>query len=106
MSIEINLGKNAFKKFTKSALVEMLEDAVMAEHKRSLPSHKRGEAAEYDKDEEDEEADEEREKTADLVEETRGKPNPVEMSDEDMSDAAMDKIKQRAKSTSKKTKDA
>jgi hypothetical protein len=74
----------------------MLEDAVIAEKKRSLPLHKRGKDAPAEKDEATEEADEEREKLADLAEEQHGSPAPVEMDDEDMSDEAMDEIKSKA----------
>lgn len=95
--MELNLGKNPFKKFTKSALVEMLEDAILAEKERSLPMHKRGQKDKVEKDEATEEADEEMEKLADLAEETHGKPEPVEMDDEDMSDEAMEKIESKAK---------
>lgn len=101
--MEMNLGKNPFKKFTKSALIEMLEDAVMAEKERSLPMHKRGQKEKTEKDDATEEADEEREKLADLAEEHRGSPNPVEMDDEDMSDEAMEKIESKvAKKPEKK----
>lgn len=102
--MELNLGKNPFKKFTKSALVEMLEDAIIAEKDRSLPMHKRGKLDKYEKDEATEEADEEREKLADLAEEKHGKPAPVEMDDEDMSDEAMEKIESKAKPPAKKPK--
>ena len=95
--MELNLGKNPFKKFTKSALVEMLEDAIIAEKDRSLPMHKRGLKDKAEKDEATEEADEEMGKLADLAEETRGKPAPVEMDDEDMSDEAMEKIESKVK---------
>lgn len=102
--MELNLGKNPFKKFTKSALVDMLEDAILAEKDRSLPMHKRGKVDKYEKDEATEEADEEREKLADLAEETHGKPAPVEMDDEDMSDEAIEKIESKAKPPAKKPK--
>lgn len=98
---KINLGKNPFRKFTKSALIEMIEDAIHEEAERSLPSHKRGQKEKSDKSPADDEQDSEREKTADLVEESTGKPTPVEMTDEDMSDEAMDSIKKKA---SKKAK--
>lgn len=90
--MEIDLGKNPFKKFTKSALVDMLEDAITAEKERSLPMHKRGKKPDLEKDDATEEADEEREKLADLSEETNGAASPVEMDDEDMSDEAMEKV--------------
>ncbi len=90
--MQIDLGKNPFKKFTKSALVEMLEDAIMTEKERSLPMHKRGKKEKSEKDDATEEQDEESQKTADLNEEMRGKPNPVEMDDEDMSEEAMDEL--------------
>ena len=93
--MEMNLGKNPFKKFTKSALIEMLEDAVMSEKERSLPIHKRGKKEKAEKDEATEEADEEREKLADLAEEQHGSPAPVEMDDEDMSDEAMEEIESK-----------
>ena len=97
--MEINLSskreKNPFGKFTKSALIEMLEDAVFAEKERSLPMHKRGKTERPEKDEATEEADEEREKLADLAEEKKGSPAPVEMDDEDMSDEAMDEIESK-----------
>jgi hypothetical protein len=96
--MQIDLGKNPFKKFTKMALVEMLEDAIMAEKDRSLPMHKRGQKDKVEKDQATEEADEEREDLADLVEEKRGKPTPVEMDEEDLSDEAMDKIESKVKS--------
>jgi DNA-directed RNA polymerase subunit K/omega len=100
--MEMNLGKNPFKKFTKSALIEMLEDAVMSEKERSLPIHKRGKKEKAEKDEATEEADEEREKLADLAEEQHGSPAPVEMDDEDLSDEAMDEIESKAKPAPKK----
>ena len=100
--MEMNLGKNPFKKFTKSALIEMLEDAVLAEKERSLPMHKRGQKEKVEKDDATEEADEEREKLADLAEEQRGSPNPVEMDDEDMSDEAMEKIESKVAKKSEK----
>jgi hypothetical protein len=102
--MELDLGKNPFKKFTKSALIEMLEDAVIAEKKRSLPLHKRGKDAPAEKDEATEEADEEREKLADLAEEQHGSPAPVEMDDEDLSDEAMEKIESKAEKPKRKTK--
>lgn len=102
--MEMNLGKNPFKKFTKSALIEMLEDAVLAEKERSLPIHKRGKKEKAEKDEATEEADEEREKLADLAEETHGSPAPVEMDDEDMSDEAMDEIESKAAKPAPKKK--
>jgi hypothetical protein len=102
--MEIDLSRrrdNPFKKFTKSALIEMLEDAVMTERERSLPMHKRGKEK-AEKDDATEEADMEREKLADLVEEKRGSPNPVEMDDEDMSDEAMEKIEDKVADAPKK----
>ena len=102
--MEMNLGKNPFKKFTKSALIEMLEDAVMAEKERSLPIHKRGKKEKSEKDEATEEADEDREKLADLAEEQHGSPAPVEMDDEDMSDEAMDDIESKAEPKKKAKK--
>lgn len=104
--MEMNLGKNPFKKFTKSALIDMLEDAVMAEKDRSLPMHKRGKKEKSEKDEATEEADEEREKLADLAEEQHGSPAPVEMDDEDMSDEAMEEIASKAEPEPKKKKKA
>ena len=95
--MELNLGKNPFKKFTKSALVDMLEDAILAEKERSKPLHKRGMESKVEKDEVTEEADEEMEKLADLAEEKHGKPAPVELDDEDMSDEAMEKIESKVK---------
>ena len=95
--MQIDLGKNPFKKFTKSALVEMLEDAIMTESERSLPMHKRGKKDKSDKDDATEEADEEMGKLADLAEEKHGKPSPVEMDEEDMSDEAMEKIESNVK---------
>lgn len=102
--MELNLGKKPFHKFTKSALIEMLEDAVMAEKNRSLPAHQRKDKDGAPKHDAEEEADEEREKTADLAEETRGKPAPIEMDEEDMSDEAMDKIKKKADAKKPKVK--
>lgn len=93
--MQIDLGKNPFKKFTKSALVEMLEDAIMTEKERSLPMHKRGQKPAVEKDDATEEADEEREKLADLAEEKKGSPAPVEMDDEDMSEEAMESIESK-----------
>ena len=102
--MQIDLGKNPFKKFTKMALVEMLEDAILSEKDRTLPLHKRGMKEKVAKDHATEEADEEREDLADLVEEKRGKPAPVEMDDEDMSEETMDKIESKIKpATPKKT---
>lgn len=95
---------NPFKKFTKSALIEMLEDAVMAEKERSLPIHKRGGKDKIVKDDATEEADEEREKLADLSEETHGSPAPIEMDDEDMSDEAIEKIESKAEKAKPKKK--
>lgn len=100
--MQIDLGKSPFKKFTKSALVEMLEDAIMAENERSLPMHKRGKKDKPEKDDATEEADEEMEKLADLAEEQHGKPSPVEMDDEDLSEEAMEKIESKAASKGKK----
>lgn len=88
-------GKSPFSAFTKSALVEMMEQAVMTEQERMLPMHKRGKKDRGDKDDATEDADEEREKLADLAEEQSGSPAPVEMSDEDMSDEAMEEIESR-----------
>lgn len=99
--MKIDLGKNPFKKFTKSALVDMLEDAIIKEKERSLPMHKRGKVEKAEKDEATEEADEEREELADLAEEMHGSPAPVEMDEEDMSDEAMEKIESKAKPVSK-----
>lgn len=99
--MQIDLGKlgkkkNPFEHFTKSALVAMLEDAVSTERERSKPMHKRSAGDEpEEKDDATEEADEEREKLADLAEETHGKPEPVEMDEEDMSDEAMDGLKKK-----------
>lgn len=102
--MEMNLGKNPFKKFTKSALIEMLEDAVMAEKDRTLPLHKRGKKEKAEKDDATEEADEEREKLADLAEEQHGSPAPVEMDDEDMSDEAMEEIESKVAKPAPKKK--
>jgi len=95
--MQIDLGKNPFKKFTKSALIEMMEDAILSEKERSLPMHKRGKKEKVEKDEATEEADEEREDLADLSEEMHGSPAPVEMDDEDMSDEAIEKIESKVK---------
>jgi len=98
-------GKSPFSAFTKSALVDMLEQAVTVERDRALPMHKRGKKS-TEKDEATEDADEERKKLADLAEEQKGSPAPVEMDDEDMSDEAMEEIESRApkKKTAKKKK--
>jgi hypothetical protein len=104
--MEIDLGKNPFKKFTKSALVDMLEDAIATEKERSLPLHKRGQKTAVEKDDATEEADEEREKLADLAEESKGAASPVEMDDEDMSDEAMEKLEPPAKVKKKAPKKA
>lgn len=95
---------NPFKKFTKSALIEMLEDAVMAEKDRSLPLHKRGQKEKPEKDDATEEADEEMGKLADLKEEKNGKASPIEMDDEDMSDEAIEKIESKVKPKAKEGK--
>lgn len=93
--MRINLGKQPFKKFTKSALVEMIEDAVMNERERSLPAHKRGKKERREKTPEEEDADEERDDLADLDSEMHGEPEPVDMDDEDMSDDSMEKIESK-----------
>jgi len=102
--MKLDLGKNPFKKFTKSALVEMLEDAILMEKDRTLPMHKRGEKGTPEKDEATKDADAEREEIADLKAETNGEASPVEMDDEDMSDEAMDVISSRVKKKSVKPK--
>lgn len=107
MPLSFNLGavgsaKNPFKKFTKSALIEMLEEAVMSESDRSKMSHKRSDGPDHEKSESAKDEDEEREKLADLHEEAHGKPTPIEMEDEDMSDESMDKLKKRVADTPKK----
>jgi hypothetical protein len=111
MSFQFDLGKlskkkNPFENFTKSALVAMLEDAVSQERERTLPAHKRDEDKEHKKDDDEVEADEEREKLADLAEETHGKPAPVEMDEEDLSDKAMDRLKKKVTKTAPKKKSA
>jgi hypothetical protein len=88
-------------KLTKTALREMLEDALFRETQRSKPMHKRG-GEKKEKDEATEEQDEESEKVADLDEEMHGKPNPVDMDDEDMSDEAMEDFDREAEEDSKK----
>lgn len=107
MSMSFNLGsvgssKNPFKKFTKSALIEMLEEAVLSDSERTKMSHKRGDGPDREKSESAKDEDDEREKLADLHEESHGKPTPVEMDDEDMSDEAMDKLKKRVADKPKK----
>ena len=102
--MKLDLGKNPFKKFTKSALVEMLEDAILMEKDRTLPMHKRGEKEKPVKDDATKDADEERESIADLAEETNGAASPVDMDDEDMSDEAMDVISSRVKKKTDKPK--
>lgn len=104
--MQIDLGKNPFKKFTKSALIEMIEDAVMTQKEQSLPMHKRGLKDRVAKDHATEEADEEREDLADLHEEKHGKPAPVEMDDEDMTEEAIDALEKKVVKTNapKKTK--
>jgi len=104
--MQIDLGKNAFKKFTKSALVEMLEDAIATELEREKPEHKRGVDEKKKKSSASEEADEERDDLADLHEEQHGSPDPIELDDEDMSDEAMHKIESAADSKSKSKKPA
>lgn len=102
--MELNLGKQPFKKFTKSALIDMLEDAMLIEQERSKPLHKRGDPKKREKDEATEEADAEREKLADLDEEMHGSPAPIEMDDEDLSDEAMDMVEEEVDKTKAKKK--
>lgn len=95
-------------RITRAGLKEMLEEALMREARRSKPRHRRDEES-REKDGADEEQDEEMEKLADLAEEQKGSPSPVEMDDEDMSDEAMEDIvaesdKGKKKPASKKKK--
>jgi len=80
------------KQITREGLMNIIEDMVEKELERSKPVHKRGKKEKSEKDDATEEQDEESQKTADLNEEMRGKPNPVEMDDEDMSEEAMDEL--------------
>jgi hypothetical protein len=102
MAFSFALGKDPFKKFTKSALIEMLEEAAASESKRTKMSHKREDDSDDEKDESAKEGDEEREKLADLHEESHGKPTPVEMDEEDFSDEPMDTLKKRLADKPKK----
>jgi hypothetical protein len=102
--MQIDLGKKPFHKFTKSALIDMIEDAIMVEKDKSLPMHKRGQKDKVEKDDATEAADAEREELADLAEEMHGKPAPVEMDEEDMGDEAMDKIESTVKKVNTKKK--
>jgi hypothetical protein len=102
MAYSFDLGKNPFKKFTKSALIEMLEEAAVSESKRSKMAHKRGDDPDHEKDESAKDEDDEREKLADLHEESHGKPTALEMTDEDMSDESMDTLKKRMNDKPKK----
>lgn len=86
-----------------SAVRRMLRQAISKEKNRSLPMHKRkpeGEAAEVD--DATDEAEEENNKLADLAEEGKGKPAPVEMDDEDMSDEAIETLEPPKKKAKKK----
>lgn len=80
-------------KFTKSALKEMLEDALFKEAERSKPIHRRGDKK-PEKDDATEDRDDENDKLVELDRE-RGEPEEVELDDEDFSDEAMDAIKQK-----------
>jgi hypothetical protein len=102
--MEINLGKDPFKKFTKSALVGIIEDALMTEKERSLPAHKRGKKDRKAKDDSTEDADRDREDLADLHEEMKGSPAPIHMDDEDLSDESMDVIESELPKTKKSKK--
>jgi hypothetical protein len=80
-------------KLTKTALKEMVEDAIFREAERGKPAHRRSK----DKPEKDEparDADEEGDALVVLVEEMRGSPSPVDMDDEDMSDEAMQPLRE------------
>lgn len=86
-----------------SAVRRMLRQAISTQKNRSLPMHKRKPEDEVDEvDDATEEAEEENEKLADLAEESKGKPAPVEMDDEDMSDEAMEKLEPPKKKAKKK----
>jgi hypothetical protein len=86
-----------------SAVRRMLRHAISKEKNRSLPMHKRKPDGKLDEvDDATEEAEEENEKLADLAEEGKGKPAPVEMDDEDMSDEAMETLEPPKKKAKKK----
>lgn len=85
-----------------SAVRRMLRQAISAQKNRSLPLHKRKEEEDTELDDATDEAESENEKLADLAEESNGKPNPVEMDDEDMADEAMEKLEPPKKKAKKK----
>ena len=72
-------------------LRDALEEAIQKDLERQKPRHDR-DGKKRKKHEEDEDADDEMEKLADLSEETKGSGNDVPMSDEDMSDEAMEDL--------------
>ena len=102
--LEMDLGKNPFKKFTKSALVDMIEDMVSKERERTKPMHKRGESESKEKDDATRDADEAREDNADLVEEQRGSPKEIPMVEEDFSDEAEEVMTESVERETKKKK--
>jgi hypothetical protein len=77
-----------------SAVKQMLVDALRREARRSLPAHRRSEAAKSVLGEEDDENDvsKENDKKVDLVEETKGKARDIPVSKNDLSRTAREAL--------------
>lgn len=105
MAMELEFS---FDDIKPSALRRMLTQAVRLEANRSQPLHKRKskEQLAVDDDDATEEADDEMEKLADLSEEKKGKAAGVPLTDEDMSDEAMDELTPPKKTPKKAAKKA
>lgn len=85
----------------ESTVRRMLREAISTDKNRSLPLHKRKEKLEVEThDDATAEADEEGEKLATLAEE-KGKPADIPMTDEDMSEEAVEKLAPPKKTASK-----
>lgn len=105
MSLEFEL---TFDDIKPSTLKRMLAQAVRTEKNRSLPLHKRKSKEELVSEDDDatEESDAEMDKLADLSEEKKGKAADVALTDEDMSDEAMEELTPPKKAPKKPGKKA
>jgi hypothetical protein len=97
-------GKSPFGQFTKSALVDIIEEMVATDRERSKPMHKRGEVKAPEKDDATRDADDARDSTADLVEESRGSAPEMPVGEEDFSDEAEGLLEDAAEKASKDKK--
>lgn len=77
-----------------SAVKQMLMDALRREHRRSMPAHRRSEAAKavLGEDDDENDASKENDKKVELAEETKGKPRDIPVTKNDLSRTAREAL--------------